>query len=193
MHLSEGAQEIDAKQLADWEDLKKTIASQFFTLSASLKSHVSLLLLQKVFHLFFEISNTAKSITCDSYAFKADYTGADPNHCRLSSTAIDNPKTTITIDPAVDPTTMMAVDISDNAGVSYLPINIATNFPNIKYLQASRTSVREITYANFKGLVNLQFLIMEAALVQTLTMDMFKDLTKLIYVNMSKILLFSNF
>jgi hypothetical protein len=54
-------------------------------------------------------------------------------------------------------------------------------------LGASQTPIKEITYANFKDLTELQYLILEATLIETLTKDMFKDLVKLIFINLGKI------
>jgi Leucine-rich repeat (LRR) protein len=63
--------------------------------------------------------------------------------------------------------------------VSYLPIEIYGNFPNLKYYHSQFCSVRNLTKSNFEKLTNLIFLSLSNNRLSFIDSDVFEDLKNL--------------
>jgi Leucine-rich repeat (LRR) protein len=101
----------------------------------------------------------------------------------LQTTSINSRGVTI----SMQDNEMDAILLFDNKKVSFLPENIDQSFSNLKFFYAENCSVKEVSYANFKGLDKLTTLYLNFNQIEKITSDTLKDLRKLEELALSKI------
>lgn len=75
---------------------------------------------------------------------------------------------------------------SDNKKISFLPLKIANEFPNLLVYVASYCSIKVVKRDHFKNLNKLQHIDLEANQIETVFEDTFIGLTYLEHINLSK-------
>jgi hypothetical protein len=78
------------------------------------------------------------------------------------------------------------LDISENLKTLFLPVGVADVFPNLEYYSAANCSIKEVSYLNFRGLSKLTVLELSDNFIETITKEMFKDLTSLISIDLGE-------
>lgn len=115
---------------------------------------------------------TANEITCEQIVHRSDgLTCAVTNY-----TAIDSADFAFSGDPKND---IDDLNLSYNRKVKFLPVSPCHKFPNLKFYQASRCSLHEISKKNFEQLINLRELRLSRNEIEIIPSDTFQGLTKL--------------
>lgn len=110
--------------------------------------------------------------------------------CRMQQrTSISNPVSKI----FTQDTTMEGLTFYENLKVEFLPLKVATSFPNLKGYSASKCSIKEIFKAHFRGLSKLQLLDLANNEIKKISSDTFEDSPELKHIWLCKENLFSCF
>lgn len=115
---------------------------------------------------------SGNEIACEQIVHRSDgLTCAVTNY-----TAIDSPDSIIsgTQNNEID-----ELNLSYNRKVKFLPVSLNQKFPNLKFYQASRCSLHEISKKNFEQLINLRELRLSRNEIEIIQSDTFQGLTKL--------------
>lgn len=114
----------------------------------------------------------ANEITCESIEHRSDgLTCAVTNY-----TAVDAPDFIFSGDRNDE---IDELNLSYNRKVVHLPVSVHQKFPNLKYYQASRCSLHEISGKHFELLINLRELRLSRNEIESIPRDTFTGLTQL--------------
>lgn len=104
--------------------------------------------------------------------------------CELSSYTIVRDITCTISDPFNDQVESMF--LSGNQNIEFLPISPHQIFPNIKFYQAARCAIKEISRRNFEGLVQLWQIDLQENQIYAVLSDTFVGLVELKWMHLSK-------
>lgn len=96
-------------------------------------------------------------------------------------TTIEANETTVEPNPHVG-----VLQIGGNKNVSFLSVELAVSFPPLKNCESYNCSITIVSYANFRGLAELEDLSLSSNQIETIASDMFKDLTSLEKLDLGK-------
>lgn len=75
--------------------------------------------------------------------------------------------------------TIEALNFSDNKKISYLPVYVGENFPNLLVYDASSCTIKEISNQNFKSFRRLKQMFLENNQIEMIQNEAFDELTNL--------------
>lgn len=110
---------------------------------------------------------------------------ADPQVCAYWKSIIE-PRTVISVSSAVDKENIVVLDVSGIAGTKYLPIGVASKFPNVNVYYASFCGVTEITKENFAGMTKTRMITLDFNKITSISQGVFADLTSLERISLCK-------
>jgi Leucine rich repeat len=126
----------------------------------------------------------SKEIACESIKVAKDRVKNDETTCFMNDkTAIDTKDVTISIRHY----SVETLTFHSNKKISYLPVNIDKNFPNLTRYDASFCNISEVSRNNFKGLKKLIILILDHNQIEKIEDESFKDLTEMTHLDLGKI------
>jgi Leucine-rich repeat (LRR) protein len=111
---------------------------------------------------------------------------AKPQACEFKS-AITDPNTVLTVDSSVSNEDIIALDLTENELLEYLPLEMAINFPNINLIRAEECSIKELSKASMEGLTNLKFLDLDDNFITTLLTDTLSSLVNLERIDLGEL------
>lgn len=91
-------------------------------------------------------------------------------------TKIDSHDFTITSEQG---RSVFGLDFESNKKISFLPVNVHKDFPNLVGINASDCSIKSISKDNFRDLRELKFLYLFDNEIETVSPDAFEDLISL--------------
>lgn len=81
-----------------------------------------------------------------------------------------------------------AIMFPDNKKIKFLPVDVYRKFPNLEYFVAKNASIVEISAVNFWRLSKLKLLNLQENQIEFIPNFCFEDLSKLLGINLGKIL-----
>lgn len=128
---------------------------------------------------FVEGSN---DVTCKFYFSEWTYFKRILNACRIEKQIIDNAFATVS---STSNLTVEAFDIRHEKGISFIPMQIPSKFPQLVAFQIFNCSIKSIGAKDLKGLKRLRYLNMPLNEIATIDKDAFQDLCKLEYLSLA--------
>lgn len=83
---------------------------------------------------------------------------------------------------------MTVLHFFGNDDISFLPIGVRKNFPELVFIQGNECMIKKISKANFQGLTELRYLYLMGNMITTIDGETFEDLISLIEIDLSKCL-----
>lgn len=83
--------------------------------------------------------------------------------------------------------TIKALAFWGNKNIKYLPVRVATSFPNLLAYDATSCALKEISYQNFEHLYSLKLLDLGHNEIASVSIDAFKDLRSLKRLQLSEL------
>lgn len=136
--------------------------------------------------LFGNLADSSE-ITCDSISesFWGDSIGNVKTCFLQQTTVINEPNLKISTD--LDGSLFVrALDFFNNKKISFLPIQVDENFPNLLVYYADYCSIEKISKQNFKNLLKLKLLNLDNNKIQDIQGGTFGDLKNLEEISLSK-------
>lgn len=100
--------------------------------------------------------------------------------CSMGYSAVIN-----TADVTFSPNaTITGLDLNLNDEISFLPVKVASSFPNLLGYSAMFCSVKTITKLNFENMSSLKLLWLHGNRIETISADTFSDLTSLEHLDL---------
>lgn len=84
---------------------------------------------------------------------------------------------------------MVTLNLRFNKKISYLPIEIHEIFPSLIIIEANDCQIKSVTKANLRSLDKIKILWLNNNRIEKISSDAFEDLTSLIELGLSEILL----
>lgn len=125
---------------------------------------------------------SAKQISCESESM-VTWTGVgELKTCWMTLlTKIDSIETSIIPDAEVG-----GLIFGGNRNISFLPVELAISFPELKVFESWGCSIKTIVKAHFKDLRFLVYLYLQRNQIDTISSDTFEDLSSLELLNLRK-------
>lgn len=124
----------------------------------------------------------AMLISCESKEIKLQYYLGLVETCFMErETKINSDDTTLSPDA-----TIIALTFKKNKNISFLPIEVANSFPDLKYYSASFCSIKSVMKKHFKDLSKLKILRLDQNEIVKIKSDAFEDLVSLRWVYLRK-------
>lgn len=128
-------------------------------------------------------SALAKEILCEKKELwgRGTIKGLEIIDCEIRIAAIDSPDATIEVD-----STVTTLEMSNNLEVKFLPVELATSFPQLIFYFARNCSITTIAKIHFKDLTKLEKLFLDKNQIVKIPSDTFEDLKSLWMLKLGK-------
>jgi Leucine-rich repeat (LRR) protein len=139
-----------------------------------------------------EYKEVTTTITCDELGpvnenFGVNVTGINSPVTCFHNGAISNENTFMTSKAEIEKESIVLLLAENNPFTLHLPIDIASNFPNLQLISFIFCSISEISYNSLKDLSRLTTLGLSYNNISKLDANVFKDLVNLKTLNMGKL------
>lgn len=124
----------------------------------------------------------AQQILCEKFQPLTSYIGEHQSCSMREFTVISAPNCSL----AERNELVEGLNFDGNKKISYLPLHVSANFPNLLVLTADSCFVIAITGDNLKNLNKLEELWLYGNLIERIDSDTFKDLTSLEWLNLGE-------
>jgi hypothetical protein len=133
-----------------------------------------------------EYKEATTTITCDENHLIVVSGSNLPVICSYSG-AISNGNTAIVSKSDIEKESILTLQVFNNENAFHIPIDIASNFPNLQSIFFVDCSISEISYNSLKDLSRLTFLDLSFNNISKLDRKIFKDLVNLKWLAMGKL------
>lgn len=175
----------------DKNEVKLVIVKSYIHYNGHILSVFNLQMKMKLvlFISIFSIMKSACAITdmrinivnCEGYG-DCHYSGT--NCCLLKNTsAISSENVKISVKRGLS---LVGINMHNNPKIQFLPVNIASKFPNISRIEATDCRIEKVSKINFKGLFSLWVLYLDGNLIEEIKSDTFEDLSGIKFIHLGK-------
>lgn len=128
----------------------------------------------------------AQQISCENIQPMTSYVGEHQSCSMKDYTAINAPNCTLS---AQRNELVEGLNFDGNKKISYLPLNVYKNFPNLLVMSADSCFIIVIIKDNFKNLEKLEELWLYGNLIERIESNTFEDLKNLEWLNLGNLLM----